>query len=233
MKDYSVLEGLDRNFNIELRCAYDRGYRHGRDDEWAETKVKESETKDEGYNRGLEDAWACAKRIIKLSPDMQEDIFNMRGDHFILDAYSAEEAIDILKRYDEKNDDIKVGDKVRTLKDSDGVHNLFPIWTIGIVEEVDESHDLQYKVSADGDYWWYRRDMIELVKDDEIEVGDEIVYSDPLKGEEKGIAMGICNNWVEVKFLKSWNCIGVHKDSVKKTGRHFEQLDEILETMKK
>lgn len=65
-----------------------------------------------------------------------------------------------------------------------------------------------------------------------IEVGDEIVYSDPLKGEEKGIVMGICNNWVEVKFLKSWNCVGVHKDSVKKTGRHFEQLDEILETMK-
>ena len=66
MKDYSVLEGLDRNFNIELRCAYDRGYRHGRDDEWAETKVKESETKDEGYNRGLESAWSCAKRIMSM-----------------------------------------------------------------------------------------------------------------------------------------------------------------------
>ena len=110
MKDYSVLEGLDRNFIIELRCAYDRGYRHGRDDEWAKTQVKLNE--DDGYKRGLEEAWACAKRIIKLSPDMQEDIFNMRGDHFILDAYSADEAIDILKRYDEKNDEIKVGDEV-------------------------------------------------------------------------------------------------------------------------
>lgn len=122
MKDYSVLEGLDRNFNIELRCAYDRGYRHGRDDEWAETKVKESETKDEGYNRGLESAWSCAKRIISMPLSDQEKIFNMQDERAIMDAHSAEEAIDILKRYDEKHYDlpesmrgeIKVGDIVET-----------------------------------------------------------------------------------------------------------------------
>ena len=176
MKDYSVLEGLDNNFMIELRCAYDRGYRHGRDDEWAETKVKESETKDEGYNRGLESAWSCAKRIMSMPLSDQEKIFNMQDERAIMDAHSAEEAIDILKRYDEKNDDIKVGDKVRTLKGSDGIHDLFPIGTVGIVEIVDKEDELKYKVSADGDYWWYRRDMIELVKDDEIEVGDVCRY---------------------------------------------------------
>ena len=216
MKDYSVLEGLDNNFMIELRCAYDRGYRHGRDDEWAETKVKESETKDEGYNRGLESAWSCAKRIMSMPLSDQEKIFNMQDERAIMDAYSAEEAIDILKRYDEKQKQTKKSCKtcIHEIIDSDGdrVCNLTR-------EKYEECIN---------PYIYHEPKQT----DDEIEVGDEIVYSDPLKGEEKGIVMGVCSNWVEVKFLKSWNCIGVHKDSVKKTGRHFEQLDEILETMK-
>ena len=134
MKDYSVLEGLDNNFMIELRCAYDRGYRHGRDDEWAETKVKESETKDEGYNRGLESAWSCAKRIMSMPLSDQEKIFNMQDERAIMDAHSAEEAIDILRRYDEKHYDlpesmrgeINIGDEVE-ITEEDGIFRAIVI----------------------------------------------------------------------------------------------------------
>ena len=116
MKDYSVLEGLGRNFINELRCAYDRGYRHGCDDEWAETQAKTKE--EEGYKRGLESAWSCAKRIMSMPLSDQEKIFNMQDERTIMDAHSAEEAIDILKRYDEKhydlpkNEEINIGDEI-------------------------------------------------------------------------------------------------------------------------
>ena len=121
-------------------------------------------------------AWECAKRIMSMPLSDQEKIFNMQDERAIMDAHSADEAIDILKRYDEKNDEIKVGDKVRTLKDSDGFSKLFHIGTVGIVKKVDKEGKLKYMVAAEGNWWWYSRDMIELVKDDEIKVGDVCRY---------------------------------------------------------
>lgn len=60
--------------------------------------------------------------------------------------------------------EIKVGDKVRTLKDRD-CHNikLFPLGTIGEVTEIDNDCVNPYKVEANNDYWWYSRDMLEVV----------------------------------------------------------------------
>lgn len=64
-----------------------------------------------------------------------------------------------------------------------------------------------------------------------IEVGDEVIYHDPRKGDEKGVAIGMCGEWVEVKFPSSWNCVGIYKDSVKKTGRHFDEMDKLLKEL--
>lgn len=67
--------------------------------------------------------------------------------------------------------------------------------------------------------------------DDEIRVGDEVIYqrksSDPHNGE-KGVVIGIGGNWREVRFLSNWSSVGVHKDSLIKTGRHFSQIEEVL-----
>lgn len=119
MKDYSVLEGLDNNFMIELRCAFDRGYRQGRDDEWAETQAKQKENE---YERGLNDAWMCAKKIISKNGEGYNatdlEVFGV-DDGFEL---SALEAVERLKEYEKKHYDlpesmrgkIKVGDIVET-----------------------------------------------------------------------------------------------------------------------
>ena len=121
MKDYSVLEGLDRNFIIELRCAYDRGYRHGRDDEWAETKVKESETKDEGYNRGVNDLWESICKYMDADIVLSTEIWGCTSwEKFA--QLSPFEVIERLKKYEKKHYDlpesmrgeIKVGDIVET-----------------------------------------------------------------------------------------------------------------------
>ena len=116
MKDYSVLEGLDNNFMIELRCAFDRGYRQGRDDEWAATQAGQKENE---YDRGLNDAWECCKRFWQSDENICRDIFNIIcwEDFFDLSPF---EAIEKFKEYDKKTFDvpdnckIEVGDVVET-----------------------------------------------------------------------------------------------------------------------
>lgn len=86
-------------------------------------------------------------------------------------------------RYDKS--EIKVGDKVRTVKDIDshGI-KLFPIGTIGQVTEIDDNDYIKpYKVTADyNDYWYYSRDMLEKVVENYVEVdrdelADHIEYN--------------------------------------------------------
>ena len=120
MKDYSVLNGMIENQKSELRTAYDKGYNQGVKD--FDLSLAASKKEEEDYKRGLETAWECAKRIMTMPLSDQEKIFNMQDERAIMDAHSAEEAIDILKRYDEKHYDlpesmrgeIKVGDIVET-----------------------------------------------------------------------------------------------------------------------
>lgn len=62
--------------------------------------------------------------------------------------------------------DFKIGNVVRTLEEKDCYGcSLFPIGTIGEITDVlDDGRTMPYKVEADGDYWWYSADMLELVE---------------------------------------------------------------------
>ena len=132
MKDYSVLNGMIENQKSELRTAYDKGYNQGVKD--FDLILATSKKEEEGYKRGLESAWECAKRIMCMPLSDQEKIFNMRGERAIMDAHSAEEAIDILKRYDEKHYDvpesmrgeINIGDEVKIMEE-DGIFRAIVI----------------------------------------------------------------------------------------------------------
>ena len=74
---------------------------------------------------------------------------------------------DILKKkISEDEEQIKVGTKVRTIKDKDFVgEEVFPVGTIGIVEEIREDEILPYIIRANHDYWYYSRDMFEVIED--------------------------------------------------------------------
>lgn len=63
----------------------------------------------------------------------------------------------------------KVGDKVRTIEDKDvNGTELFPIGTIGTIVEInDENEFFTYLVKANSDWWWYSRDMLEVVESEE------------------------------------------------------------------
>ena len=213
MKDYSVLNGMIENQKSELRTAYDKGYNQGVKD--FDLILATSKKEEEGYNRGVNDLWESVCKFMDADIVSDKEIWGCTSwEKFA--QLSPSEVIARLKEYDEKQNCIERCCK-NCKHSENGMVGNSKRCEVCYYDEVLKANKLFEPMETDNS---------------KIEVGDEIVYSDPLKGEEKGIAMGICNNWVEVKFLKSWNCVGVHKDSVKKTGRHFEQLDEILETMK-
>lgn len=70
-------------------------------------------------------------------------------------------------------------------------------------------------------------------EDAEIKVGDEVIYHDGGAHDGLiGVVIGVEKDWREVKFKCSWSCVGVHKDSLTRTGRNFPQIEEVLEQMK-
>lgn len=71
------------------------------------------------------------------------------------------------------------------------------------------------------------------VEDAEIKVGDEVIYcGGGAHDGSVGVVLGTEKDWVEVRFKSSWNCVGVYKDALTKTNRHFSQIEEVLEQMK-
>ena len=75
-------------------------------------------------------------------------------------------------------------------------------------------------------------------EDTEIKVGDEVIYcGGGAHDGSVGVVIGAMDSWREVRwrevrFKSCWNCVGVWKDSLTKTGRHFSQIEEVLEQMK-
>ena len=79
---------------------------------------------DEAYQQGLNDAWGVAKRIVLTKTDANcpyftvaelEKIFGCFSSQSVFDTYSASEAIEKVKAYEEHqkvDDEIKVGDEV-------------------------------------------------------------------------------------------------------------------------
>ena len=60
--------------------------------------------------------------------------------------------------------EFKVGDVVRTIKERDYTDcPLFPVGTVGTITNISKQN-LPYKVEADGDFWWYSADMLELIE---------------------------------------------------------------------
>lgn len=118
----SILEGMIRaDYQKQVDEAYQRGYNKGYADKTNNDEVCNELAKDI-YQRGLNDAWEAARKIV-LSPDeggtSLTDIYVMFGNNGsmqrVFRSYSASEAIDKLKVYEEKrkaDDEIKVGDVV-------------------------------------------------------------------------------------------------------------------------
>ena len=108
------------------------------------------ELQDEAYQRGLEDAWEAARKIV-VNPDNGGiasetllEIFGMRGYTYIMQENTAQEAIDKIKAYEDKQKEkssIKVGDEVKhhfqgygvvtRIKEVNGKTHYNAVWSNG------------------------------------------------------------------------------------------------------
>ena len=116
MKDYKHIEHM-RNLNDSLiwermkRC-YDYGYEDGKADT-PFTDTEEAENK--AYNRGLNEAWETAKKIVNMSEDEFDAVFD--DVEYLEAAFEStpQETIAKIKAYEDKQEqdaEIKVGDEV-------------------------------------------------------------------------------------------------------------------------
>lgn len=79
-------------------------YRRGYEDGVVETEKINDKAHDDGYNKGLYDAWEYIKKLGKLTIGELYEIFGDGYDNIyaITDDYDAQEFIDVIKRYEEK-----------------------------------------------------------------------------------------------------------------------------------
>lgn len=80
---------------------YEKGYEEGKGQTWSEETLK---TESEMYAKGLNDAWEYIKKLGKLTIGELYEIFGDGYDNIyaITDDYDAQEFIDVIKRYEEK-----------------------------------------------------------------------------------------------------------------------------------
>lgn len=97
-------------WNAGYKTGYDKGYREG-------TLNPSSISYEHGYETGLNDAWECARKIITMEWKDRHEALNDPS-MFLTDMFdniSALEAIEKLRDYEAKKDEIKVGDEVAYL----------------------------------------------------------------------------------------------------------------------
>lgn len=145
--DLDSLERYDGDkgvWNAGYKTGYDKGYQEG-------ALNPSSIGYEHGYEAGLNDAWECAKKIVLDTGDGglgacgRNEAFGL-GDwaYPIMHTHTVSEAIEKLREYEAKKDEIKVGDEVR-LKD---------LGLIGVVTRLADLEQAACIMFDDGSATW-------------------------------------------------------------------------------
>lgn len=117
----NALEGV----KAQIRKAYDKGYKDGTKEKLANAMIYDhEEAEKKAYDKGLSDAWDLVKRIESTPEDgglTNKQIVEVFGQYWssfeLYRAFSVEEAMDLMKAYEDKQKqdaEIKVGDEVKS-----------------------------------------------------------------------------------------------------------------------
>ena len=112
--------------------ARDRGYKEGQA---------------RGYQEGLDDAWDAARWIADRPYAEGEKVFGVAGWH-IIEKFTASEAIEKIRAYEQGQEEIKVGDEVKA-----------PFGK-AIIFKIDNENDAYTYVYADGAWGWDHEENI-------------------------------------------------------------------------
>ena len=124
MKDYKALRSPKDTMEYVIEDVFEAGYKQGYEDGKADTPFTDTEEAEKkAYNRGLNEAWDAARKI--HDGQIPYEVFGLdkTGNGFTYasplnwgENITAQEAIDKIKAYEEKQDEaskIKAGDEVR------------------------------------------------------------------------------------------------------------------------
>ena len=204
-------EGLCKEVAMCVRNAYDRGYKQGYKDGNYDKEFFCNLNFEHGTNKGLDDAWELVRKLRHpsyedtYSDDEKRDIFGYVSSDSILTNLSASEAIKKVKEYEEKQK-----------------------------QDEKSCDECSWKYTADDDYDEWRKHCLKCINrccfepmrtDNEIKVGDEVIFPNG----KKGIVWLIYGN--ECHTMGDYNRVRP-KEYLKKTGRHFDQIAEVLKQLK-
>lgn len=216
-----------------LAEVYECGYEEGRCKGYKNRCIEEEFQNTNKYECGLNEAWEAAKKIVCTEGykwTELENMFNSRTLSQIFNTYTASEAIEKIKEYEEEQEKpvFKVGDRVRTLVDKDklGIER-FPVGTIGEVTDIDEN---AIEVSVNGGKWYYLKKEIELAND-VILVGDEVYR---LNANYHGVVTAVWEAGGVVKterLTQSGKLACDDASLLHRTGRRFPEIVNVLKKM--
>lgn len=101
----------------DLREVGERHYRKGYEDATEKISSDEQSIAEKAYRKGLEDAWEAARKLVLdsnhggLTNYDIEEIFGVDEEQAIIN-YSASEAIEKIRQYEQEQEQIQVGDEV-------------------------------------------------------------------------------------------------------------------------
>lgn len=112
---YTEAESKYREIRDELeKQAYQRGYEEAYDTAYADAEEIYESGKRAMYQKGLKDAWEATRKIRDMSWKEQKEVFGTDCYADII-ALSVSEAIEKIRQYEQKQEEIKVGDEVEAM----------------------------------------------------------------------------------------------------------------------
>jgi len=212
MKDHSCLDGIIKDTNDKFLIAYDKGYNHAIRDTIEGDRERMDNIRKDSYERGVKDLWESVCKFMDADIVSDKEIWGCTSwDKFA--QLSPSEVIERLKEYDEKHNCI---DKIcNNCKYSDN----------GMV-----GGNKQRCASCYYDEQLKGNTLFEPMEtDSKIEVGDVVKRADIdkslviIKFTEEGWALGM---------NEEGNISDVKLSVYKKTGKHFEQIAEVFNSLK-
>ena len=129
----------------DIEKAREEEYEKGYQDATAKISSDEQAIAEKAYQSGLNDAWKAARKIACAGAhggyhiDTKIHIFGAADYSYILANYNAPEAIEKIRQYEQKQEEIQVGDEVKDDKDD-----------IGVCTEISYSANSMHIMYADG-----------------------------------------------------------------------------------
>lgn len=203
-KDYSVLEGMERDSVSKIKTAFDKGYKQG----YEATEANEKQA----YQEGLDKAWDTMRKILNGFSFYETEVFKTKYYPDIIKKYSASEAIGKIEAFEAKQ---------RRMKENDCEHCSKEYGTLGCCSTVNN----EWIYSCEEGHKEYRQRT-------EINVGDEVYLIDECHPRVVTCITKINGeNPAAVQFTKSGKWVVDNVTELHKTGRHFDQIEEVLKAL--